>query len=120
MHIKIKEGYNNLITAELTEATITQEHIKKLEDTIDKLHEKTDDIHIVLLMGEHTKASLKAIYEGLKMVKKDRKIIHKIAVVGDSKLIKAGVALDNMVLPWEEKYFDLGDMDLAWKWITNE
>lgn len=120
MHIEINQTHKNLISVELTDEKVTANHIKQLEKVIEQLHEKTSDIHLIILLGSHTKGSLKMIYEALKLIKKDHKSIHKIAIVGHSKFIKVGVAMDNMVLPWEEKYFDIENLEDAWRWVTHE
>ena len=120
MHIEINSTHKNVISVELTDEKVTQHHIQQLEKAVEELHEKTNDIHIIILLGSHTKGSLKMLYEALKFIKKEHKTIHKIAVVAHSTFIKAGVAMDNMVLPWQEKYFDIENLEDAWQWITHE
>jgi len=120
MHIEINETYDNLISIEFTDEKVSQENIQHLESAIEQLHKNTNDIHLIILLGMHTKPSLKALYESLKLIKDEHKPIHKIAVVSHRELIKAGIAIDNMILPWQEKYFDIEDIDKAWEWITHE
>ncbi len=120
MYIEISKTHSNVISIELTNEKVTQEHIKKIDDTIAELHKKTDNLHFIVLVTPHTKISLDGILEVLKMAIKDRKFIRKVAIVGDSQLLKVGIAMDNAVLPWQEKYFDIDNLNDAWQWVGNE
>lgn len=120
MKIEVNKNYKNVISIELTGENITKEQIEKIEETVAALHEKIEDVHFIILVGAHSHMSIKAIYEALKLVIKERKFIHKIAIVAHSNFIKVGAKLDNLTLPWQEKYFDIDEVNEAWNWITTE
>lgn len=120
MNIEVNKNYRNVISIELVGEKVTKENITKIEETVAALHEKIDDIHFIILIGSGSTISLKAIYEVLRMAVKEHKFIHKIAIVAHSNFIKAGVKLDNLTLPWQEKYFDIDAVNEAWDWVTVE
>ncbi|WP_196892490.1 SpoIIAA family protein [Aureivirga marina] len=119
MKIEINETHKNLISIEISEEIITKAQVQKVEETINNLKDEFSDVRLIILIGEHSKISFKAVLETLKIVRDDHKVIHKIAIVGNSLFIKEGTALDNISLPWTEKYFNIEDLEKAWEWITH-
>lgn len=119
MKTEINALHSNVITVELTDEKVTEQHIQQLEKVVEELHEKTDRVCLLILLGSHTKATIKMFFEAFGFIKKEHKMIYKIAIVADSKLVKTGVALDNLVLPWKEKYFPIENLEEAWSWITS-
>lgn len=43
--------------------------------------------------------------------------IAKVAIVGDSNWWALGAKIDNLFTKWEERFFDSGKLEEAWKWI---
>ena len=118
MKIEIDTTYHNLIKVEMANEKISANDVDYLIGQIDKVHQKYNNVNLIILFGGHTKASLKSLYESLKLVKHGKGSISKIAVIGHSNFIKMGVKLDDMFFPWQENYFDDEDLATAWKWIT--
>lgn len=46
--------------------------------------------------------------------------IERLAVVSNRDWWKAATSVENLLTPWEERYFDLHELDSAWRWIEGE
>ncbi|WP_196888810.1 STAS/SEC14 domain-containing protein [Aureivirga sp. CE67] len=119
MKIDVNEAHGNVISIEVSEEIITKTQVEKVEEVINDLKEKYNDIRLFIMIGEHSKISFKGVLEALNIVKDDHKVIHKVGIVGNSTFIKEGTALDNLALPWKEKYFNIENLEKAWEWITH-
>ena len=119
MYIDTDETLKNLLRIEVKEE-ITQEEIIELDKKVKTLHEKYDLVNIMLLITHHSQISFKAVYETLKLAINEGKAINKVAIISDRKFIKLGVQLDNLLLPWKERYFYIDSIDEAWNWIEHK
>ena len=70
------------------------------------------DVHIE---SENLPSFFKELQVGIKYWNK----INKIAYIGESKLWKTLVEIDNIFTKFKEKYFGLDDLENAWNWINN-
>jgi stage II sporulation SpoAA-like protein len=100
--------------------TIDQERelIAKAEELI-AAHEK---ISVIVVLGEHAGISMEAVVADIKWVLTHMKNLGKFAIVTDSKLLAALVAVDATfakMVGISEKHFDRGEIDIAWHWIES-
>ncbi len=100
------------------------EELKKICD--DKIAEGHGKLNFLMKIDQldFGKSELSAFYEDSKYALSHMKNLRHIAVVGNSKLEKTLIELDNKLLgkPKKErieKYFDVGDMDKAWDFVRS-
>jgi len=95
-----------------------KELIAKAEDLIEA-HGK---ISVLVVIGEHAGVSLEAAAADIKWALANIQHLSKIAIVTDSKLLAALVAVDATfakIVGIAEKHFDRDEIDIAWHWIES-
>jgi len=98
---------------------ITKEEIIIIDEGIEFMLSEIDKVNLMICInakGESFGAFIKEFQVGMKYWNK----INKIAYVADKKYWKTLVALDNLFTKFKEKYFDIDDMDNAWKWFKED
>jgi len=98
---------------------ITKEEINVIDNGIEFMLSEIDNVNLMICLtaqGESFGALLKEFQVGIKYWNK----IKKIAYIGDKKHWKTIVAIDNLFTKFKERYFDIDDMDSAWKWLKND
>jgi len=99
---------------------ITQEQalIAKAEELIEE-HGK---INVLVVLGDHVGVSFEAAKADIKWVLANMQHLSKIAIVTDSKLLAALIAVDATfakMVGIEEKHYDKADIETAWHWIES-
>jgi len=92
--------------------------IAKAEEMIEA-HGK---ISVLVIVGAHAGVSFEAASADIKWVLANMQHMNKIAVVTDSKLLAALVAVDATFARMAgiaEKHFDKDDIETAWHWIES-
>ncbi len=95
-----------------------KELIKEAEERI----EEHDKISVLVVLGEHVGISLEAAGTDIKWVLTHMPHLRKVAIVTDSKLLAALVAVDATfakMVGIEEKHFDKNEIDIAWHWVES-
>lgn len=74
----------------------------------------------VLIVVKHYPSfnSAEALYEDLRMVKKNAQHIHRMAIVGDRMWKSTWVGLFGLFSGIETHYFQLDQVQEAWQWIN--
>lgn len=96
-----------------------KELIAKAEDLIED-HGK---ISVLVIIGEHAGVSFEAAAADIKWVLTNMQHMKKVAIVTDSKLLAALVAVDATfarMVGIQEKHFDKADIETAWHWVESE
>jgi len=96
---------------------ITEEEIQTIDIGIESMLSKIDHVNLMIYIdveGESMKAFIREFQLGAKYWND----INRIAYVADKKHWEAIIAIDNLFTKFKEKYFDVDDMDNAWKWIA--
>ncbi|MGO3719874.1 MAG: STAS/SEC14 domain-containing protein [Mesonia hippocampi] len=99
------------------ELFITEEDIKTIDTGIAFMFSEIDHVNLMIYInveGESIKAMINQFQIGAKYWNK----INRIAYVADKKHWQTIIAFDNLFTKFKEKYFDVDDMDNAWKWIA--
>ena len=122
---KILEGSEgNVLGVEVVGGYMKEdiEELKKICD--DKIAEGHCKLNFLIKIDqlEFGKSEFGAFYEDAKYAISHMKNLRHIAVVGQSKLEKILIELDNKLLgsvrkELIEKYFDVADMDKAWEFV---
>ena len=95
-----------------------QNLIAKAEELI-KEHDK---ISVLVVLGDHVGVSLEAAAADIKWILTHMSHLNKIAIVADSKLLAAVVAVDATfakLVGIQEKHFDRNEIETAWHWIES-
>lgn len=95
-----------------------RELIAKAEDLI-ATH---DRISVLIVLGDHVGVSMEAVVADIKWILTHMKHLAKFAIVTDSKLLAALVAVDATfakMVGIEEKHFDRNEIEIAWHWIES-
>ncbi len=99
---------------------ITQE--RELIAKAEELIAQHDKIAVLVVLGEHVGISFEAAKADIKWVLSNMKHLSKVAIVTDSKLLAALVAVDATfarMVGIAEKHFDRDDIETAWHWIES-
>jgi hypothetical protein len=124
---KILEGSEgNVLGVEVVGGYMKEdiEGLKKICD--DMLAQGHDKLNFLIKIDQldFGKSEFKAFYEDSKYALSHMKNLRHIAVVGQSKLEKFLIELDNMLLgsakkELVEKYFDVADLEKAWEFVRS-
>ncbi|MPQ47131.1 hypothetical protein GCQ56_08885 [Marinifilum sp. N1E240] len=110
---------HNIVSVEFTDGKITSSDIDELFNHVELFQNKNKEISILLLLGNHEKVGLKTSIETFRRTFQLVHQIKKIAIISehDQSVI---AFLDNLLCPWEEKYFNIDDLNKAWEWIKHD
>ncbi len=124
---KILEGSEgNVLGVEVVGGYLKEdiEELKKICD--DKIAEGHGKLNFLIKIDQldFKKSEFGAFYEDAKYAISHMKNLRHIAVVGQSRLEKILIELDNKLLgsvkkELIEKYFDVADMDKAWEFVRS-
>jgi hypothetical protein len=121
MYTILPRSQGPILGVEVTgKITIDQERelIAKAEELI-AAHEK---ISVLVALGEHAGISMEAVVSDIKWALTHMKQLNKIAIVTDSEMLAALVAVDATfakMVGIQEKHFDRDEIDIAWHWIES-
>ncbi|WFB36202.1 STAS/SEC14 domain-containing protein [Kiritimatiellota bacterium B12222] len=94
---------------------------KKWIGIVETLIQEHDRINILVVRGGKLGYEFKAAYEDLKWTFKHLKHIHKIAIVSESNVLAALVAMDSpfaQTVGISEKHFKTSNLQDAWQWVN--
>ncbi|WP_299471846.1 STAS/SEC14 domain-containing protein [uncultured Roseibium sp.] len=98
------------------------EQEKKLIAAAEDLIEKHDKISVLIVLGDHAFMSIEAATADVKWALTHMAHLHKVAIVADSKLIAALVAIDATFAKLagiHEMHFATDEIETAWHWIES-
>ncbi len=98
---------------------VTKDEIIAIDEGIEFMLSEIDTVNLMICInssGESFGAFIKEFQMGIKYWNK----INKVAYVADKKHWETLVAIDNFFTKFKEKYFDVDDMDAAWKWLKED
>ena len=101
---------------------ITLDQEKDLIAKAEELIEAFGKINVLVVIGAHAGVSFEAAAADIKWVLANMQHLTKIAVVTDSKLLAALVAVDATfarMVGIKEQHFDHADIETAWHWIES-
>ncbi len=108
----------NTLVYELDEF-ITKDEIIVIEKGIDFILSKFDKVNLMICVNVK-KESLGAIIKEFQVGVEYWNKINRIAYIADKRHWKLLVEIDNLFTKFKEKYFDVDDMDAAWKWLEKD
>jgi len=115
--MRINARNDNIIDIEILNEVIRKNDIQKIIQMIDELSKDYDVVNMIILIYKLKGVTAGANIDAIKMAIKERKIVHKVAIISDNRLYKIGVKVDDLFTPWEEKYFTSDQLAKAWKWL---
>lgn len=95
---------------------------KELIAKAEELIEDHGKINVLVVIGEHAGVSFEAAAADIKWVLANMQHMNKVAIVTDSKLLAALVAVDATfakMVGIQEKHFDKDEIDIAWHWVES-
>jgi len=96
---------------------ISQYEIEVIEKGIEKVLKSQDKVNLMLYVhvkGENIASFVEEFRAGVKYWNK----VNKIAYIGKKEKWSKWIAIDNFFTKFKEKYFELDDIESAWKWIN--
>lgn len=118
--MKVYNVIGNILDVEIVSDTVMPDDIKKIESVMDKMLTQYEKISIRITLGRHLEMTLKTQLEVLKTGIQMHKHIHRLAVIGDREVLKLLTTVDNLMVPWQEKYFHIDDLENAEKWLKED
>jgi len=116
---ELPESEGAVIGCEIT-GKVSLEQEKEWIEKIDKVIEEHGKVRVLVVLGDEASWGVKAGIEDLKWIVNNMKKLGKIAVVSENHIWKWLIALDSPIAKLvgiNEKYFELSDIDDAWKWL---
>lgn len=98
------------------------EEERELIAAAERLLEAHEKGNFLIVLGDHVSGSLEAAAADIKWVLTHMSRIGKIAIVTDSKLLSALIAIDARFASLagiEERHFSKDDLGTAWEWIES-
>ena len=96
---------------------ITSEEVKEIIPKIEAKKNELGHLNLVILI-DTTSETFGAFIEEMKIGIHNWSTLKKIAIVSDQKKFKKFTYLDNLFTKFEEKYFDINHLNLAWEWLA--
>jgi len=121
MYTVLERGKGPVLGVEVA-GKVTIEQEKELISKVEELIEEHDKIGILVVLGDHVGISLEAAAADIKWVLTHMPHLNKIAIVTDSKLLAALVAVDATfarMVGIREKHFDKNEIETAWQWVES-
>lgn len=124
---KVLEGTGGDVLAVEISGSYTVQDVEQFEKAAEaQLAQGNERINILVKIDKLNllKIEHKAFFKDAKYALGHIKQMRHLAIVGDSKLEEVLVKLDNLIFGREkqeliEKYFDVSDMDQAWKFVRS-
>ena len=98
---------------------ITEDEIAVIEKGIDLLLLKFDKINLMICINVK-RESFGAFVKEFKVGIKNWNTLNKIAYLADNKNWKTLIEIDNLFAKFQEKYFDINEMNAAWNWLDSD
>ncbi|MET1414910.1 STAS/SEC14 domain-containing protein [Roseibium sp. HPY-6] len=98
------------------------EQEKELIAVAEDLIEEHDRISVLAVLGDHVSLSVEAATTDVKWALTHMAHLQKVAIVADSKLIAAFVAVDATFAKFagiQEMHFATDEIETAWHWIES-
>jgi len=124
---KVLEGSGGDVLAVEISGSYTVQDVEQFEKAAEaQLAQGNERLNILVKIDQLDllKIEPKAFFKDAKYALGHIKQMRHLAIVGDSKLEEVMVKLDNLIFGREkqeliEKYFDVSDMDQAWKFVRS-
>ncbi len=113
--IKILEKSKGNVLGFYVTGEISPEDIESVEVVADKAIAEHGKINWLMRMETTRYTSLRAMYEDMMWLLKNLKHFDKMAIVSDKKWEELLIKTDGLV--FGEKYFDVSQLEEAWKYI---
>lgn len=117
--MKIVIENDDIIEVQFIQEQVGLNDLRMLEEAIEVVHKTGEKVNIMVYVPELKSATKNAIMESFKFCFNERKNIHKIAVVSHKEWYRYGVAFENCLVSWKEKYFDINNIENARKWLKS-
>lgn len=115
---KLPRSSGNILAIEVIGKN-TGEDDREFRPEIDKLLDEHGTARILIVLKDFKGCDLSGFWEEVKMCLAYYKKLERIAVVGDKLWEKIMVKLDSHFEHAEEKYFDMAQLEDAWRWIES-
>ena len=102
---------------------VSVEEERKWIQCLDSALEDYDKLNILLLLDPGAGWGLNSGVEDLKWVMSHIKVFNRLAVVSSSEVWKWLIKADSYFASFagvDEKHFDSSEIDIAWRWITEQ
>lgn len=117
-HIQKIQG--NVLAIKIT-GEITENEHHQLDRLIQEAVAHWVNIRVFIVVKHYASfGSAEALYEDLRMVKKHSDHIERLAVVGDRLWKRTWVGLFGIFSGIETEYFEIDQIDAAYRWITQK
>ncbi|WP_434052527.1 MAG: STAS/SEC14 domain-containing protein [Roseibium sp.] len=95
---------------------------QELTAKAEQLIAEHDKISILVLLGDQPSVSFEAAMSDIKWILTHMRHLRKVAIVADSKLLAALVAVDSLfakAVGIEEMHYSTDEIETAWHWIES-
>lgn len=99
---------------------VTKEEILIIEEGIEFMLSEMDMINLMICINNTTGESFDALVKEFQLGLKYSNKINKVAYLTDNKNWKTLINIENIFTNFRIKYFNIDDIDSAWKWLSND
>lgn len=118
MFEKLAESSENIVGYKAV-GKLKDKDYKELIPVLEDLIEQYGKIRFLMDMSEYEGASIKAAMDDIMFGIKHDKDTERCAVVGNKTWEEWIVKVSKIFMKGEIKYFDIHEIDQAWKWLKN-
>jgi len=116
MQITNRQGH--VLSVEFMGESTMAEDAKSLCIAIDQSTANQNNISLVMLLEHLKEENAAELVKALRCHCVKNELLSKVALIGDHDPIIAQKTLEEV--SWEEKYFEIEDINAAWRWANKE
>jgi hypothetical protein len=116
MYRRISEDGGNVLGYRLS-GRLTEAEVKEIQRELDAVIEEHGKVRVLCEMGDFSGAEPGAIWQDLKFTPRYVNDLERFALVGDKHWHKLITELSDKAGIADARFFELAEVDRAWKWI---
>jgi len=116
--MQITNMQGHVLSVEFMGDSNMPEEAKSLCSAIDRQTANQNTISLVMLLEHLKEENAAELVKALRCHCTKKELLSKVALIGDHDPIIAQKT-PNEALSWEEKYFEIEDLNAAWQWANN-
>ncbi|WP_018924837.1 STAS/SEC14 domain-containing protein [Salsuginibacillus kocurii] len=99
---------------------LTEEDYQQLTDDVQNIVQEEGEVRLLMHLPELPTTELRTIDDRLRFAREHVGNIHKVALIGDQRLVDWGASIYDSTLGIDVKHFTDEQQNEAWEWLKSE
>jgi hypothetical protein len=99
---------------------LTVEEYRKYEPELEAIIEKEGKINVLVIVKDLPSVGMREVVEDFRFAIKHWGAWDRIAIVGEMKALNIVAKIENLFIKGEERYYDISQLEEAWKWVEEK